>query len=162
MKTLLLILCLLPSVALADADVVRVKRFHTNGVNCPSSKTPATCKVKSAEILDTSASWTMDVAGYAKLTIQIDHTYVAATHIFLTCEGSLNGGTTYARLTSTSVLAGAGTVSAYTDDYATGSASSNVIFEYGIAGYDNVRCDFSDTAATTDTDTVYARVSVGN
>ena len=147
--------------AFGQTSFVKVRRFHTNGAICPDSTAIASCKVRAAEVLDTSASWTMDVVGYSKLTIQIDHTYAAATAITLTCEGSLNGGATYARITATSISGGTGTISAYADSYATGSASSNIILEYGIAGYDKVRCDLGDTAATSDVDTVYANASVG-
>jgi hypothetical protein len=141
--------------------LVKIQRYTTDGAKCPDSTAISNCKVRNAEILDTSTSWTMDVAGYSKLTLQIDHTFAAATAITVTCEGSINGGTTYGRLTSTSVSSGTGTVSAYTDSYATGSASSKIILEYGIAGYDHVRCDLGDTAATTDLDTIYANASVG-
>lgn len=161
-KLLFLAALLLPSLAQADAPVVRVKRFHTNGVNCPAAVAPSSCKVRAAELTSGSASWQMDVFGYSKLIIQINHTFAAATALAMTCEGSLDGGATYARITATAIAAGVGTVSRYADAYATGSASTNILLEYGVAGYDKVRCDLGDTGATTDTDTIFARVSVGD
>lgn len=152
----------LPSLAVAQTSLVKVQRYHTNGAKCPDTTAPAGCKVQSAALLDTSAAFTMDVVGYSKLTIQLDHTHAAASAITLTCEGSLNGGSTYARITATSILAGTGTVTVYTDSYTTGGASSNILLEYGVQGYDKVRCDIGDTAATSDTITVYASASVGS
>lgn len=164
MMRLVLALLLLPSLALAEP--VEVKRFRTasntstDSVAC-SSLAPSACKVKSAATLKTVSSWTMETAGYSKLSLQIDHTWAAASAITVVCEGSLNGGTTYARIVSTAILAGTGTLSAYTDSYATGGASTNILIEYGIQGYDHVRCDLNDTAATIDTVNVWAVASRG-
>lgn len=162
-KLLFLVLLLAPNLALAEA--VSIKRFdtlsNTSTAAHACSLAPASCKVKDAALLDTLASWTMEVAGYSKLTLQIDHTFAAATAFTVTCEGSINGGSSYARITSTSIAAGTGTVTVYTDSYATGSASSNIILEYGIQGYSHVRCDLADTAATTDVVTIYANASQG-
>ena len=157
MKKLLVALLLLSTPALAD---VRVKRFHTAGVTCPSTVTPANCRVQNASVLDTSASFTMDVFGFDKLNLQINHTFVAATAISVICEGSLDGGATWARITSTAIAAGTGTVSRYIDNYPTGSASTNILLEYGVQGYTYARCDLGDTAATTDTVIIFANVSV--
>ncbi len=157
-------LVLAPVAASAYADKTSQRRYTTDGAICQVGSASA-CKVLSAKALNGAAAtltFTMDVEGYSQLNIQVDHTFSAATAFTVTCSGSLNGGSTYARMTATSISGGTGTVSKYLDSYATGSASTNIILEYRVHGYDKVQCVLDDTGADgSDLVTVYAKASVG-
>lgn len=99
---------------------------------------------------------------YSRLIWQVDYTYSAATTVTLTCSGSTNEAASYGVKTSTSVSAGAGTVSAYVDTYTTGGASNNLLIEYDVAGLDAFKCVFGGASAGAgDLVTVYATAVVG-
>jgi hypothetical protein len=87
--------------------------------------------------IDTSGGW-------ERLVLQIEYTQSAGSAVVVTPTYSLDGGTTYCQLTSTSVAAGAGTVSDYVDTHASG-ASENFGLAYDVAGYDKFKIVFSVT-----------------
>ncbi len=112
---------------------------------------------------DGSRTVTLDVRGMARVVFVIEYTRGGAgTAVTLTPSVSLDEGTTYGRLTSTSVAAGAGTVSAYTDTY-TSSATGTICVSYDVRGYDYFKVIFAITAGNgSDTLTVYASASAGS
>jgi uncharacterized protein with beta-barrel porin domain len=80
--------------------------------------------------------------GYRKLIVVVKHTYSAATTLTATPTCSMDGGTTYASETSTSISAGAGTVSVYSDTYTTGAANSVLRLVYDVSGCTNYKVLF--------------------
>jgi hypothetical protein len=165
MKRILLSIAILLAPALASADVVSVPQvrrviFGSDGLPTKVSAS----KVLNAVALNAAAAsrtFVLTVAGLSKVTIQVDLTRDAATDLSLTCSVSLNGGSSYAQLHSTSVAAGVGTMSAYSDVKA-GTASVNVPFEYDVRTYDKIRCTVAGTSGgAADLVTVYAIGAVG-
>jgi hypothetical protein len=135
-------------------------RFTAAGATCASNS----CKVLSAVALNATASTrtvTLPVAGYSRLTLQVELTRVAATDVQVTCTGSINGGGTYAQETSVTISAGTGTLAAYHDVFAT-TTSQNFLTKYDVRGIDKIACVLSGTSAgATDLIDVYALASVG-
>jgi len=101
-------------------------------------------------------TFTINTGTFVKATIQIDYVWAAGTAVTVACSGSLNQGATYARITSTAVAAGTGTVTPYTDSRAV-TASENFLLEYDVRTYDRLQCVVAVTGgAAGDTITVYA------
>jgi hypothetical protein len=145
---------------IARAPGTSTLRFTAAGATCSSNS----CKVLSAVALNATAATrtvTLPVAGYSRLTMQIELTRVAATDVQVTCTGSINGGGTYALVTSGTTSSGTGTLSAYHDVFAT-TTSQNFMTQYDVRGLDKIACVLSGTAAGgTDLVDVYALASVG-
>jgi len=124
------------------------------------SCTAVNCKLLNAVAATAAAaSRTVTIAttGRVKATLQVDYVYSAGTAVTATCTGSLNQGTSYASLTSTSVAAGTGTVTPYVDSFAISAASANFLLEYDVRTYDRLKCVFAVTGGGAgDTLTVYA------
>lgn len=91
-----------------------------------------------------SRTITLPVHGLSRLVVSVEFTRSAGTAVVLTPSYSLDDGETYARLTSTSVLDGAGTVSTYSDTRTT-SASENIGLSYDVAGMDYFKIVFTVT-----------------
>ena len=85
--------------------------------------------------------------GFAKLVVVIDYTYSAATTVTVTPTCSLDGGSTYASETSTSIAAGAGTVSVYSDTYTTGGANAVLRLVYDVSGCTHYKLVFGGASA---------------
>lgn len=158
-----LALCLALAAPLPIADTMRTVKFAASGAIC-TTNTTAPCKILNAVAANANASlrtFVLPVAGYSKATIQVNLTRSAATDIQLACTASLDGGATYATITSTSILAGVGTMTAYHDVYAT-TSTGNVLFEYDTRTYDSMTCVWSSTSGgSNDKATVYAGAAVG-
>lgn len=123
------------------------------------------CSAQHCKLLDAvaanaaaaSRTFEIDTAGWVKATIQVDYVYSAGTAVTLTCQGSLNQGTSYASITSTSVGAGTGTVTAYVDSFAISAASANFLLEYDVRTLDRLKCVAAVTGGgANDKVTVYA------
>jgi len=135
-------------------------KFAAGDTLCTSSS----CKVLNAvaaNAAEGSRTFTLSVTGYSKATIQLDFVWAAATDHRLACSGSVNGGGSYARITSTAITAGVGTISLYQDVRAVG-ASENILLEYDVRTYDKIRCVWSTTGGgASDNITAYAEAAVG-
>jgi hypothetical protein len=151
MKKLLLslVICLLSVPALAR------NRYKVGNTEC----TLQHCKMLNAVAANAAAAsrtFTIDTEGYVAVALQVDYVYTAGTAVTMTCTKSLNQGTTYASVTSTSVAGGTGTVTAYADSFAV-TASTNFTLEYDVRNYDKLRCVAAVTGGgAADTITVYA------
>ena len=128
-----------------------------------SSCSAANCKLLNAVASNAAAAsrtFTIDTAGWAKTVLQVNYVYNAGTAVTMTCTASLDGGTTYASITSTSISAGAGTVTAYVDTFAISAASANFLLEYDTRVYDHLKCVAAVTGGgASDTITVYANAT---
>jgi hypothetical protein len=146
----------------AVSPVMSRLKFTSAGATCATST--GACKVLDGIALNASSSsrtFTLPVSGYSKLTVQANLTRSAATDLQLICTASLDGGSTYGSITSTSVSGGTGTVSAYHDVITVG-ASGNYLLEYDTRTYDYIKCVVSGTSGgSSDTVTIYAVAAVG-
>jgi len=103
-----------------------------------------------------SRTFTIDTSTFVKMVLQVDYVWTAGTAVTMTCSGSINQGSSYASITSTSIAAGTGTVSPYVDSFAV-TASANFLLEYDVRIYDRLRCVAAVTGGgANDTITVYA------
>jgi hypothetical protein len=103
----------------------------------------------------------LTVRGQARLVLKVDFTRSAGTAVVLTPTYSLDDGTTYASITSTTISSGAGALDVYTD---TRTTSSSGIFgvAYDVRGYDKFKVLFAVTGGGAgDLLTVYATGAVG-
>jgi hypothetical protein len=126
--------------------------------------TTARCKLLNAVAMNAAVgarTFTLNTEGLAKVEIQINFVRSAATAVILTCTASLDGGVTYASITSTSVSSGVGTATAYYDSFAV-SGSTNFTLEYDVRTRDRLKCVVSATSGgARDNATVYAIGAVG-
>ena len=117
-------------------------------------------KVLSAVAASASATdrtFTLDVRTFSHLSVVVDFTKHTGTALVLTCSASLDLGTTYAQLTTTSTSSGAVTVSKRVDTLAV-AGSDKGSFEYELGAWDYFKClvditggdatDFIDAYAT--------------
>lgn len=164
-RTFLLVL-LLPATALAWAPPAQVQRITND------ASTNKYNKIESVALNATAAlrTLTVEVAqvkrttgdGYEKLVVVVDFTWAAASTVVLTPTCSIDGGSTYASETSTSIAAGAGTVSPYADTYTTGGASAVFRVVYDVSGCTHYKIVFSGASAgATDLIDVQAALTVG-
>jgi hypothetical protein len=157
----ILALLLLASPPLPVAPAMSKIQFTAAGAVCTVAA--ASCKVLNEAVangLAATRTFVLPVAGFSKVSIQVDLTRVAATDVQLTCTASLDGGGHYASITATKITGGTGTVTAYHDSYAT-TSTGNVLFEYDTRTYGSMQCVVGSTAGTTDTYTVFAVAAVG-
>lgn len=159
----LLVVLLVSATASAQsstAPAMRIKKLGTSVASSESnfrvlSAVPASASaaLRTAEVI---------VAGYSKLSTWIDVTEGGTiTAVVATCSASPNMGTTYGQINSTSVAAGAGTVTAYADTYAL-TTSGVVLLEYDVRTYDKFKCVISLTGGgATDTFHVLMTAAVG-
>ena len=128
----------------------KVASSNCTVVNCPQLSAVAS---NAAAALRT---FTIDTSTFVKLTLQVNYVWATGTAVTMTCTGSIDQGTTYASLTSTSIAAGTGTVKPYVDSFAV-TASANFLLEYDVRTLDRLRCVAAVTGGgANDTITVYA------
>jgi hypothetical protein len=143
------------------APLQQRQRFGSDGMACRTQA--ASCKLLDGVALNAvaaSRTFTLATVGFGKVTVQANLTRTAATDLRLTCTASLDEGASYGSVTSTSIAAGTGTVSAYVDVFAV-SGSANVLLEYDVRTYDKLRCVVSGTSGgANDLITIYAIGSV--
>ena len=158
----ILVLLLLASPPLPVAPAMSKIQLTSAGAVCTGAA--ASCKVLNGVAATAQASdrtFVLPVAGFSKVSIQVNLTRVAAVDIQLACSASLDGGAHYAPITSTVIATGVGTMTAYHDVYATATTGSG-LFEYDSRTYDHMSCVWSSTTGGgTDLATVYAIAAVG-
>jgi hypothetical protein len=160
---LALVLSLAASAAQAQsiAPSQRRVRYTAGGAVCAAA--PASCRVLAGVAANAATglrTFRLKTEGLAKLTVQVDLVRTAATDVRLSCSASLSDASTFGRIASTAIAAGTGTVSAYTDVYAT-TSTGGIVLEYDVRTYDWVECTATATSGgANDTVTVYAIGSV--
>lgn len=161
MKFVAFLLCsFVALMAHADAPPMAHKKFGT-----PVSGSTTNFRVLSGVAASASAALRTaeaNVSGFSKLSEWVEVTEGGTiTAVVSTCSASPNNGTTYGQINSTSVSAGAGTVTAYADTYAL-TTSGVVLFEYDVRTYDKFKCVISITGGgASDTFNVYETAAVG-
>jgi hypothetical protein len=142
------------------APQMRRFKFDATGLAACASDS---CKLLNAVAANANASLRtvkLKVDGLAKVTLQVNFVRVAGTNVTSTCTASLDGGKTYASLSSSAITAGASTVSPLVDTWTT-SATGNIVFEYDTRSYDYLKCVLASASGTTDTLTAFAVGAVG-
>ena len=148
------------------SPVMNRAKFAAGDALCTS----ASCKVLNAVAATASSgsrTFTVSTGGFSKTVFQLDYTYSAATDQRLACYGSLNGGASYARIMSTGIVSGSGTLMPYTDICNIGvnqclTGSGNILIEYDSRNYDKMQCVWSATSGGAgDTVNIYAAAAVG-
>lgn len=146
-----------PSQSQPVVGVANVTKWSSGGGTCSLA---GSCKILNGVAATASSgdrTFNLPVQHYNVTTVQIDYTYNAGTAVTLTCTASLNGGGSYASITSTAISSGTGTVSPYNDSWAPGGASGNILLDYKTARYDNLSCIVAVTGGnSSDTFNVYA------
>ena len=141
--------------ALLLASVPAQARYKVANTDC----TLVNCRLLNGVAGNAAAAlrtFTINTGTFVKTTLQVDYVWTAGTAVTMTCSGSLNQGASYGRVTSTSVAAGTGTVTPYTDSRAV-TASENFLLEYDVRTYDRLQCVVAVTGGgADDTITVYA------
>lgn len=98
-------------------------------------------------------------AGFGLMALQLNFTYNAATAVSMTCEGSLDGGTSWAKAQICTVSGSTCTLTQATWSHAT-SASENWMMRVDFLGAPDVRCTVACTGGgASDTWTIYGRLS---
>jgi hypothetical protein len=104
---------------------------------------------------------TLDVHDMAVVSLGIVLTHTAATDLQVAPYVSFDGGTTWVRRTSTSVAAGTGTISEYTDVFAV-DGNEAIEVAYDVRTADKLKLVISGTSGgAADLIDVYATAAVG-
>ena len=102
-----------------------------------------------------TATRVIPMDGFNRLMLDVRFVRVAGTAVVFHFDTSRDG-TTWTRVTSCDVAAGAGTRTGYTDTFTT-SSSTNYDIKLADLDCNYLRYDVAVTSGTTDTVTIYAR-----
>ena len=143
LRNVLLVCCLLfPLGVQAQALAPKTLRHQYFNSSTGSKKLLAAV---AANASSSSRTVTLTTKDYARLVFQVDYTWATGTAVTMTCQGSLNNGSSYANVNTASVLAGAVTLATATWSKAV-TASTNELVSVDTSTYDFLKCVFSATA----------------